>query len=431
MKRTDFVKNSIAAGAIVTLPAVVPTSVFGKDAPSERAGIGIIACGSRASYAGMYHRYGKSQIIAVCDPRKDRRENFKSKFKCDGIYNDYRELLARKDIDGVHIATPDHWHVPIALDAAKAGKDMYTEKPLGTSIAEDLKAREIVDKYKRVFQYGAQQRSILHVRMGIQLVLNGHIGDVKELYVWAPGGRSGGNPTESPVPEGFDYNLWLGPAPKKPFCKDRVTCNGAWHIYDYAIGFMGGWGAHPMDMLQWWADNAGMKEIPVQYQGTGKWNEKALYNTVTNWDVHTAYASGLKMRFMDDRTAKKAKPHEAVQGGDGTLFVGSEGWVQVSRNGWKTSSRELSVKAKNPGDKLLDVSRDQIQNFVDCILSRKTPVDDLHSAVRSDVATHLSEISIRTGRKITWDPKKETIVGDDEAAKRMVRPVRDWTEGLV
>jgi hypothetical protein len=163
----------------------------------------------------------------------------------------------------------------------------------------------------------------------------------------------------------------------------------------------------------------------VKYKGAGKWKPTDLYNSLTHWDVHCTYANKLPLHFMDSHTANTRKPHPGVRGGHGTLFVGSEGWVRVSRGGWDMAPKELRKKAKNPGEKRLDVSRDQIMNFVDCVLSRKTPVDDLHSAVRSDVATHLAEISIRTGREITWDPKKETIVGDAEAAKRMVRAKRE------
>jgi hypothetical protein len=271
------------------------------------------------------------------------------------------------------------------------------------------------------------------VRYGIQLVLNGHIGDVKQIYVWAPHGESGGSATPVlPVPQGFDYDMWLGPAPQAPFCKDRVppggTRNGIFHIYDYAIGFMAGWGAHPMDMLQWWADNAGMKEIPVKYKGTGTLPTTGLFNTLTNWDVSCTYANGLKMRFMDSTTARKVKPHPGVAGGHGTLFEGTDGWVMVKRGGWKVSSPELRSKAKTPGDKLLKVSHDQIRNFVDCVISREQPVDDLHSAIRSDIACHLSDISIRTGREITWDPENNTIKNDEQAVKMMTRPLRDpWS----
>ena len=442
INRRQFIKNSAAAGAVIGCPSIIPSTALGKDgaaAPSDRAAVGIIACGNRARYAGKYKQYAKSEVVAVCDPIDWRRLDFKKKFGDCKDYVDFRELLGRKDVDAVHIATADHWHVPIALMAAKAGKDMYTEKPLGISIAHDLESRKIVDKYKRVFQYGAQQRSSVYPRLGIELVLNGHIGQVKEILVKCPKGHSGGSGEPViPVPKGVDYDLWLGPAPKAPFCADRVLYqpgkwwierNGIYHIRDYAIGFIAGWGAHPMDMLQWWADNSGMKEmIPVKYEGKGTLPTKGLFNTVTHWDVSCQYANGIKMRFMDNDTAGKLKLHKGFGGNIAVLFIGTEGWVRVSRGGWQTSSKELTQKARNPGKKRLKVSTDQITDFVDCVLSRETPVDDLHSAVRSDVATHLCDIAIRTGRPITWDSKAETIKGDADAAKMMKCQLRaPWT----
>jgi len=434
--RRNFLKSSAITGTILGFPTIIPSTVLGKDgavAPSERVGIGLIACGNRSSYAAQYQHYPKSQITAVCDPWTDRRKTASEKYGNCPDYNDFRELLKNKDVDAVHISTADHWHVPIALYAAQAGKDMYTEKPLGISINHDIKSREIVDKHKRVFQYGAQQRSITHVRMVIELVLNGHIGDVKEVYVWCPESCSGGSPTPVlPVPVGYDYDMWLGPAPEAPFCKDRAMSrgsrNGIFHIYDYAIGFMAGWGAHPMDMLQWWADNAYMKTIPVKYEAKGALPTEGLFNVITHWDAICTYENGLRLRFMDQATANKLKPHPGVFGGHGTLFVGTKGWVNVSRGDWKGSSEEIRRRAKDPGDKRLVVSQDQIQNFVDCCISSETPVDDLHSAVRSDIICHLTDIACRTKRPITWDNRKETIVGDDEAIKMMSRDLRKpWT----
>jgi len=435
-RRSFLKKSAIISTAAIGFPSIIPANVLGRNGtipPSEKVNIGLIACGGRSGLSIGYHDYEKSQIVAVCDPVKERRLKRKEQFNNCDDYNDFRDLLARDDVDAVHISTADHWHVPISLAAAKAGKDMYTEKPLAISIEQDIAARAIVDKYNRVFQYGAQQRSQVQVRMGIELVLNGHIGDVKEIYVWAPHGESGGSPSpELPVPEGFDYDLWLGPAPKVPFCHDRCLDNtmrkGVYHIYDYAIGFIAGWGAHPVDMLQWWADNAGLETIPVHYEGTGEIGIGGLFDTLTNWDVKCQYANGLPMYFMDDQTALSRKSHEGVEGEHGTLFVGTNGWVRVSRASWKVSPVELYKRGKNPGDIRLEVSMDQIQNFVDCVISRKQPVDDLHSAVRSDIICHLSEICIREGRPLTWDPVKETIVNDPAAAKRMHRPMRKpWT----
>jgi hypothetical protein len=438
LTRRSFLKRSAVGTAVLGFPTIVPSSVFGQDGkapPSERVGVALIGCGNRSSYGGAYARHAKSQVVAVCDPIHTRRLARKQEHGNCPDYGDFREVLAAKNVDAVHIATPDHWHVPIAMMAAKAGKDMYTEKPLGICVAQDLAARPIVDVHKRIFQYGAQQRSIAHVRMGIELVLNGLIGDVQQIYVWAPHGEAGGSPTPViPVPEGFDYNMWLGPAPEAPFCHDRCLQqgqrNGIFHIYDYAIGFIAGWGAHPMDMMQWWADNAGLETVPVKYEGKGTIPTSGLFNTLTHWDVTCTFANGLPVRFMDDTTANALapKPCPGLFGGHGTLFVGKDGWVNVNREGWKASSEDLLRKGKDPGPKRLPVSRDQIGNFVDCVLSREQPVDHLHSAIRSDVICHLSDICIREGKSIAWDPVKETIVGNPEAAKRLQRPMRaPWT----
>lgn len=434
--RREFIKTAALAGVALGFPTIVPSSVLAqsrKAFPNSKVNVALIGCGSRSGYGINYKNYDKSVVVAVCDPVKSRRLARKQEFdNCDD-YADFREVLARKDVDAVHISTADHWHVPIALMAARAGKDMYTEKPLGISIEHDKKSREIVDKYQRVFQYGAQQRSMQHVRMGIELVLNGHIGEVKEAYVWAPCGSSGGTCVEIPVPADFNYDLWLGPAPKTPFCADRCLNsgslrNGIFHIYDYAIGFVAGWGAHPADMLQWWLDNADVPNMPVSCEAKGAIPTTGLFNTLTNWDAHFDYPNGLKMRFMDNQTANKLKPHIGVTGGHGTLLVGSEGWVRVSRDGWATSTEELRQKAKDTGAKRLIVSRDQIRNFIDSVLSREQPVDNLHSAVRSDILCHLIDISVRTGKKLEWDNRRETIVGNPAAVKMMRRDMRQpWT----
>lgn len=433
LSRRSFIKHAALAGAALGFPTIIPATALarnGRMSPNGKVNVGLIGCGSRSGYAANYKNYGKSVVVAVCDPIKERRLHHKQMFDNCADYNDFRELLARKDIDAVHIATADHWHVPIALMAAWAGKDMYTEKPLGISIEHDKKSRAIVDKYHRVFQYGAQQRSMQHVRMGLELALNGHVGEIKEAYVWAPCGASGGNPAETPVPEGFDYDMWLGPAPKAPFSHDRcLTPGGIWFNYDYAIGFVAGWGAHSLDMLQWWLDNAGGPLMPVSCEARGIIPPASnLFNAMTHWDAHFVYPNGMPMRFMDNVTAAKQKPHPGVDGSHGTLLVGTEGWVRVSRDGWSTSDINLRQKAKDPGPKRLIKSSDQIYNFVDCVLSRDQPVDDLHSAIRSDILSHLVDISVRTGHKLQWDNKRETIVGDKQAHAMMSRGMRKpWT----
>ncbi|MGC6456419.1 MAG: Gfo/Idh/MocA family protein [Coraliomargaritaceae bacterium] len=435
--RRNFLKSSIGVASAIGFPTLIPASALGKNgavAPSNRVNIGVIGCGQRSMSCWGYKNYAKSEIVAVCDPFLERRKERAKAWGVEAHYNDFRDLLAREDVDAVSISTPDHWHVPLSIAAARAGKDVYCEKPLGLSIEQNLAAREITQKHKRVFQYGTQQRSMDACRMGLELVLNRHIGDIREVHVWAPGTRAGGNATETPVPEGFDYDLWLGPAPKAPYCEDRVANTGGWWIYDYSIGFIGGWGAHPLDILQWWADESGLG-IPEEYQTTGTIPKKGLYDTATNWQMKATYKNGLPMYFMDTHSARNSNANipeglkECVQEvGDGTFFQGSKGWVSISRGVFKASSEEIRRKAKDPGPIRLPFSQAHMGNFVDSILTREQPVSNLDSAIRSDIISHMGDLCIRTGETLRWDPKEETIIGSNDAMSWMHRPMRSpWT----
>jgi predicted dehydrogenase len=322
--------------------------------------------------------------------------------------------------------------VPIALAAAKAGKDVYLEKPLGLSIEQAFAARQIEEKYNRIFQYGTQNRSTAQVRMGTELVLNGHIGEVKEVYLWSPPSHAGGSVEPVlPVPDGWDYDLWLGPAPEAPFCHDRCLRDGPgkgiFHIRDYTVGFISGWGTHPMDMLMWWADAEGLG-TPVKYEGTGTIPTQGLFDCVTHYDVTCTFANGLRVRFTDTPSArrKKSVPNiEQMEFDHGTMYVGETGTVAVSRGSWKSWPDELLKRAKNAGDRRLPVSTSHPANFIDSVIARTKPISTLESAIRTEIATSLSDICIRTGRPITWDPKNNTIVGDEEAAAMMKRgPMR-------
>jgi hypothetical protein len=327
-------------------------------------------------------------------------------------YVDFRELLERKDIDAVVVATPDHWHVPVAIAAARAGKDAYVEKPLGISVQHDLACRKVFQEKQRIFQYGTQQRSQENCRFGCELVRSGRIGKVHTIEVVAPDGDAGGSTKEIPVPDGLDYNMWLGPAPMAPYTADRCKTPGTYWIYDYSIGYLAGWGAHPLDIMVWGSDSdlAG----PMTVEGTGVIPTEGLYNTVYHWDVKVQMADGVKMTL---------KP-----GGDSTKFIGPDGWVDVRRSGTDAEPKSLLTSKIGPGDVQLLGSPRQDQNFIDSIKSRKPAVSPIEHAVRSDIISHLADIAVRTGRKITWDPKQEVIVGDAEAAKMLARPLRaPWT----
>ena len=338
-------------------------------------------------------------------------------------------MLANKDIDGVVVATPDHWHVPVAIAAARAGKDMYVEKPLTVSLEWAKVLRKELAKNKCIFQYGTQQRSGKDARTAMELVWNGHIGEVQRVEVSSPhlAAKQRTPVGNDPVPEGFNYDLWLGPAPEKPYCKARCVTSGSWHCYDYALGFIAGWGAHPLDILQWGlqADDT----CPVEYSGTGFVPEDDLYNTLRTWDIRFRYASGMPVRFMDAATAKPIieKYHPRLRGND-TIFHGSEGWVCYSRgvcylfkggNYVNASTIDLGGSKQKAY-----VSNSQHGNFVDCMKSRKPTINPIESAIRSDTISHLSNIAVRTGRPIRVGTRTRRRLADGPEPPRRLLPRR-------
>jgi len=448
-------RRQVLTGAAAA-PLVVPARALGRGAtpPSDRVTLALIGSGGRGVGEGrLYTKSTGCEFVAMCDPREDRRLNAKAVFekiygdeKRSGVYRgievyaDFRDVLRRKDIDAVHIATPDHWHVPITIAAAKAGKDMHTEKPLGVSIEQDLAARKAVRARRRIFQYGAERRSTAEARHAVELVLNGRIGEVRKIWVVAPCSETGGSPTPVlPVPKGFDYDLWLGPAPEAPFCHDRCLVsgqrNGIFHIYDYCIGFIAGWAAHPLDQVQWWADNAGLS-MPVKYDGKGKLPASGLFNCVYEWDVQCTYSNGLVLHMVDNETYKKYRdaPHPdlARPGVDfvhnAAIFIGSKGWVAIAYEKVATEPASLASSEIGPNEKHLMNSESHQLSWVRAVRERTDPVGVVESAVRSDLVSHLCDIAVRTGHTIHWDPVKETITGDDAARKMMHRPMRKpWT----
>jgi len=419
-RRRFLVRASLAVAA----PTVLPSRVFGATAPSRRVTTGHVGVGGQGGgLLGGFLGLAETQVIATCDPLKSRRERAaqrveshyanqsdRGSFKGCTAYNDLREMLARDDLDAVVIATPDHWHVPAGLLAVRAGKDIYVEKPLGLSIEQNKALRAAVHEHGAVFQYGTQQRSFSrHCGFACELVRNGYLGDLKAIHVVAPNGARGGRAVAEPVPEELDYDMWLGPAPAAPYANDRVIGGGRWYIYDYAIGFLGGWGAHPLDIAHW-----GYPHIPVELEGTGVVPADGLFDTVVDWDLRGRYVSGIEFTM--------------ITGGDNTTFVGTKGWVAASR-GRITADPESLLKVKIRPDEIhLLQENHHYRNFIQCVLSRRTPASDIDSAVQSDFISQLGDIAVRTGRKIRWDPQQETILGDEAAARMMHRPMREpWT----
>ncbi|MBT4821144.1 MAG: Gfo/Idh/MocA family oxidoreductase [Lentisphaerae bacterium] len=421
--RRGFLKRTASAGMALAMPTIIPSRVLGADAPSNRVAMAHIGVGGRGGgLCRSFTHLNNCRVTGVCDPFKSRRETHTSwvNQQYEGqfctAHNDLREVLARDDIDAVVIATPDHWHVPAAFMALQNGKDVYVEKPLGISMRQNLALRDACHRYGTVFQYGTQQRSSSHIRFACELVRNGRIGKLQSVEVHSPSSGQGGSTTPIPVPKGFDYDLWLGPAPDAPYTKDRCTSNGSWFISDYALGFIAGWGAHPLDVAVWGLGDT-WEAVPIEYKGTGVFPTEGLFDTATSWTVRGTYANGADFLFKGP-------------GGNLTIFTGDKGKVTVSRESLETEPASLKKDVIGPDELHLYNSRQHYQNFVDCIRTRQPTVNPVDSAVYSDAISHLSDIAIRTGRTIKWAPEAETIVGDDQAKRMLNRTNRGpWPAG--
>ena len=431
--RRRFLGGMIAAAAA---PQFIPSRVLGGEtAPSRKINLGHIGTGGQGT--GLLRNFltvGNAVSVAVADPFQARRENAgkivkESQGHEPKLYNDFRELLADKSIDAVVIATPDHWHVPVGLAAVRAGKDVYIEKPLGYTLSQNRAMLQACQEHKRVFQYGTQQRSQEMLKRGIELVLNGYIGELERIEVWAPAGAGGGSLAEIPVPTGLDYDLYLGPAPLKPCSKDRITSNGSWHCSDYSIGFIAGWGAHPLDIAIWGLDYD--QKGPASFRGTGNFpTPDGLFNNCATWDVEIKFGGGLPMHFMSDNHAEPiVKKYRKNFDGDGTTFFGSKGWISLSRGGVAASNPEWFKLRECDGTKRVLYKNRYYQAFVESVRDRTPSIAPIEDAVRSDAISHLSLLAIKSGSEVVWDPKAYRIQSPESLNDRMTSAIRgEWKQ---
>ena len=431
--RRNFLKCAgLAVGSAAAAPYVITSNALGGEGrppASDRVVLGYLGVGPR----GMVNVRDQlacpdAQLVAVCDVWKDRREQAKAVVDAHyknadcRAYQDFREVIAREDIDAVGIASTDHWHVPMTIAAARAGKDVHVEKPLGVCIAEDLACRETIKRFGRVFQYGTEARSMAACRQGCELVRNGRIGEIREIHVTAPNSVRGGSRQPKPVPPDLDYDLWLGPAPWRPYSGCPDSGPGWYHVYDYAIGFIAGWGAHPLDLLLWAYDThlAG----PWEVEGTGVIPTEGCNDAVVDWDCRIRLGNGVPLTYRSHGLKPDLDPR-LTQLGNYALLMGTEGWIALYYGGFVCEPESLRQVVLGPNDVRLPVSPNHERNFVDCVKSRATPVSHVDDAVRSDIISHVCDIAIREGRKIVWDPAKEEIVNDPLASRRCSRARRE------
>ncbi len=452
--RRKFLKNSIK-GAVGTLalshlPTIVPAHVVrGPLAPSNRINIGAIGNGriSREHDMPGVWKYDLARIMAVCDLDRNRVQSAQKLVndyytKKTGqassavkMYDDYRELLNNKDIDAVLISTPDHWHVLPAIHAVRAGKDVYMQKPAALTISEGRLLSNEVHKSGRILQIGSQQRSMPQFKRACELVRNGRIGKLHTIYVGLPIDDPSQSTVEKemPVPAGFNYEMWLGETPYVPYTLKRVhptndfSRPGWLRIEQFGAGMITGWGAHHFDIVNW--------GMGTEYTGPIEITASAEFPPAGSlWDVHgpfkseNLYANGVKV------LASNSYPN-------GVKFVGSEGWIFVSRGSYSATANDPATAAKN--SKALDASdpkiltsvigeneiklydsKDQHGNWLDCIVSRQAPIAPIEVGHRACSVCLLNHAGMKLKRKLYWDPVKERFKNDDEANALLSRPQR-------
>jgi len=444
MKRHPITRRTFLGAAATALAAAVrppqaraaPTIIAatalgggGRPAPSNRITMCFIGIGNQGSgHLGSFIGNREVQILAVCDVKRNVREQSKRRVDdaysrsapngtyngCDA-YNDFREMLARPDIDAVLISTPEHWHAIQTIEAARNGKDIYCEKPLSHTIREARAMVDAVRRYNRVFQTGSQQRSESGFRIACELVRNGRIGKLHTIYVNVGGTSSEAYLPEQPVPDGLDWDMWLGPAPWAPYHPTRASgdFSGGWRlIRDYSGGMMCDWGAHHFDIAQW---ALGMDQSgPVEIYPPGNQYPVLTYR----------YANGVIMHHYYGPGAARLSPPTG-RDVNGVLFAGDSGWVEVNRGYLRTSPESLAREPLSAQDIHLYRSSDHNNDWLRAIRNRTRPICDVEVGARTITVCHLGNLAYWLNRPLKWDPVAERFVGDEEANRWLDRPKRD------
>jgi len=419
--RRHFLHRCAGAFGALAVPAIVPRRVLASaDAPgaNDRIGIGYIGFGRRAPQIGLSR---DAATVAVSDCHLGRAEATAARYGA-LAFQDYRKMLERPEVDAVIVATPDHWHALASIHACQAGKDVYCEKPLSLTIREGRAMVAAARKYDRVFQTGSQQRSDAKCRLGCELIRNGRIGRVvRVLAANYPSPWNCALPGE-PAPDGLDWDLWCGPTQPRPFHADLYPCRAkpGWCSFrDYSGGEMTGWGAHGLDQVQWalGTDDTG----PVELWTEGERFDPPTYaepESKTRGDAICSkpktfmrYASGTILEFGGGP-------------GGGAVFIGQQGRITIDRGALKAEPAELLDDPLPPDAVRLEASDNHVQNWLECIRSRRKPVADVEIGHRSATLCHLGNIARWLSRRAVWDPAREAFPGDDEANALLDRPRR-------
>lgn len=430
--RRTLLKSTAATAASVCLaPTIVRAAALGKDghvAPSNRIAIGMIGLGRQAIYTNLrsFLSARDCQVVALCDvdrwrlnitePRKTVWGGGVKPEEVKGIarYTDFREVLARKDVDAVMISTPDHWHVPMSIAAIKAGKDVSCEKPLTRSIAEGRLLSDLVTKHKRVFRTDSEFRSDPMFHRACELVRNGRIGKLHTIRTGVPIDKYE-QPIikETPIPEELDYEMWTGPAKKEPYQLERVHRPHAYdrsdwmRVREYCDGMVTNWGAHLNDVAQW--GNNTDRTGPVEVEGHGKYPPKgSLWDVLTEFEITYRYANGVTLIYKAD------KPY--------VRFEGTEGWVYAEFGKKLEASSQAILDSKIGPSEMHLLLKHEKRDFIDCVKTRGQTLEDAEVGHRTTSLCHLGHIAVQVGGKLKWDPQAERFTNSEAANKLLTRP---------
>lgn len=429
-RRTFLAASSASLASAAWLSGGAPTAASAQSrdetAPNDRPGVGAI--GLRYQGSVIAHKaamYG--DIVAVCDVDKNVLDTAKAAFgSTPRHFADYRDLLARKDVDIVTIGAPDHWHTKMIVDACRAGKDVYCEKPLTLTVDEGKILRDVVKETGRVVQVGSWQRSDSRFRLAVELVRQGRIGKLQRVDVVLGKNKTGGPFTPTAPPKSFNWDMWQGQTPDTPYIEERSHYTFRWW-YEYSGGQMTDWGAHHIDIAQW-----AINSLPVQISATAKYpHVENGFNVAIDYAAQYKFANDVVMTVSD-------------HGRNGVMFTGDKGRIFVNRG--TVSGKAVEELASNPlkreqldvydFDNLqrperagkLDAIINHMGNFFDCVQARRTPISDVESQHRSVSTCHLGNIAMRIGRKLEWNPETERFVDDQEADQLLSREQRSGYE---
>jgi myo-inositol 2-dehydrogenase/D-chiro-inositol 1-dehydrogenase len=446
--RRKFLKSTlVSSSAAFAVPTIVPSIVFGKNAPSNKINIGQIGCGriARSHDLPGTMQHDVSRIVAVSDVDSNRMEDGKKlvedyyKKKTGSsqpidvkMYGDYKEMLQDKDIDAVIISTPDHWHSQPALEAALAGKDIYLQKPTSLTIEEGRLLSDVVHRQGVILQVGTQQRSSPQFRIAAELVRNGRIGKVHTVKIGLPGDPSGPEAPEMPIPKNLNFDMWLGSTPEVPYTEIGVhpqegySRPGWLRLENYGAGMITGWGQHHYDSAAWGMDTE--HTGPISVEAVAQFPKSGLWNVHGDFMVKHEYENGITVFTSGGYT-------------NGIRYEGEDGWIFVSRGNYVASASDPvdqanSAKALDASDKAIltsQIKEDEIHlyksdeqhgNWLDCIKTRRPPISPVEIGHRTCSVCLISHIAMKIPGVLKWDPVKEKFIDNDLANSMLSRPQR-------